>query len=454
MSFNIALTGIAAAQKDLDVTANNIANVNTTGFKESRAEFADVYASSVFSSGRTKNGDGVQTTMVAQQFHQGSLQFTNNSLDLAITGEGYFAMSQDLGAQDFTYTRAGAFKLDKDNFVVDAKGNYLQGFPVDEATGDTTSVSLSTSSALQIPDSSGSPRATTNVYSSFNLDSRADAPSIAFDPETSASYNSSTSTTVYDSLGEPHVLQFFFVKTDSAVTGNDNEWETYATLDGKSFSPAGLEETAAPFTPLSTFQFDSSGLPSSTDGVFNTGTTFNPLSVPGGAGAAAGLSDVLTNGASFPDDIDINWRDEAGTTNKVPTQYASRFEVKALDQDGATVGRLAGIDIGTDGKVVASYSNGDSTFLGQVAMVRFSNSQGLQQVGDTAWKKSLTSGEPIAGEPGSGTLGSINSSALEQSNVNLTNELVDLISAQRNFQANSRALEVNSTIQQNILQIR
>lgn len=454
MSFNIALTGIAAAQKDLDVTANNIANVNTTGFKESRAEFADVYASSVFSSGRTKNGDGVQTTMVAQQFHQGSLQFTNNSLDLAITGEGYFAMSQDLGAQDFTYTRAGAFKLDKDNFVVDAKGNYLQGFPVDEATGDTTSVSLSTSSALQIPDSSGSPRATTNVYSSFNLDSRADAPSIAFDPETSASYNSSTSTTVYDSLGEPHVLQFFFVKTDSAVTGNDNEWETYATLDGKSFSPAGLEETAAPFTPLSTFQFDSSGLPSSTDGVDNTGTTFNPLTVPGGAGAAAGLSDVLTNGASFPDDIDINWRDEAGTTNKVPTQYASRFEVKALDQDGATVGRLAGIDIGTDGKVVASYSNGDSTFLGQVAMVRFSNSQGLQQVGDTAWKKSLTSGEPIAGEPGSGTLGSINSSALEQSNVNLTNELVDLISAQRNFQANSRALEVNSTLQQAILQIR
>jgi len=454
MSFNIALTGLAAAQKDLDVTANNIANVNTTGFKESRAEFADVYASSVFSSGKTKNGDGVQTTMVAQQFHQGSLQFTNNSLDLAITGEGYFAMSQDLGAQDFTYTRAGAFKLDKDNFVVDAKGNYLQGFPVDEATGDTTSVSLSTSSAMQIPDSSGSPRATTNVYNSFNLDSRSSAPTITFDPEISASFNSSTSTTVYDSLGEPHVLQFFFVKTDSAVTGNDNEWETYATLDGKSFSPAGVEETTAPFTPLSTFQFDSSGLPSSTDGVSNTGTTFNPLTVPGGAGAAVGLSDILSNGASFPDDININWRDEAATTNKVPTQYASRFEVKALEQDGATVGRLAGIDIGTDGKVVASYSNGDSTFLGQVAMVRFSNSQGLSQVGDTAWKKSLTSGEPIAGEPGSGTLGSINSSALEQSNVNLTNELVDLISAQRNFQANSRALEVNSTLQQAILQIR
>jgi len=455
MSFNIALTGLAAAQKDLDVTANNIANVNTTGFKESRAEFADVYASSVFSSGKTKNGDGVRTTMVAQQFHQGSLSFTNNSLDLAITGEGYFAMANDLGAQDFTYTRAGAFKLNKDNFIVDASGNYLQGFPVDEATGDTTSVSLSTSSALQIPDASGSPRATTNVYSSFNLDSRATAPSVTpFDPETSASYNSSTSTTVYDSLGEPHILQFFFVKTDSAVTGNDNEWEVYATLDEKPFADNGTEQTVSPYTPISTFQFDSSGLPQSTGGTANTDATFNPLTLPNGVGAATGISDLLSNGASFPDDVTINWRDEAATTNKIPTQYASNFEVKALEQDGATVGRLSGIDIGTDGKIVASYSNGDTSFLGQVAMVRFSNSQGLQQVGNTAWKKSLTSGEPIAGEPGSGTLGSINSSALEQSNVNLTSELVDLISAQRNFQANSRALEVNSTLQQNILQIR
>ncbi|MCQ8877392.1 flagellar hook protein FlgE [Pseudoalteromonas shioyasakiensis] len=455
MSFNIALTGLAAAQKDLDVTANNIANVNTTGFKESRAEFADVYASSVFSSGKTKNGDGVRTTMVAQQFHQGSLQFTSNSLDLAITGEGYFAMSNDLGAQDFTYTRAGAFKLDKDNFIVDASGNYLQGFPVDEATGDTTSVSLSTSSALQIPDASGSPRATENVYSSFNLDSTADAPgsAIDFDPADNTTYNSSTSTTVYDSLGEPHVLQYFFVKEDPSVT--PNSWQVYGTLDGKMIDPTtGEEQTTVPYSPLITMGFDSSGLPSESDGVPNTSpNTFDEVVLP--ATGTTGLSSMLTNGASFPDTgVELNWRDEAGTANKVPTQFASNFEVKALEQDGATVGRLAGVDIGTDGKIVASYSNGDTSFLGQVAMVRFSNSQGLQQVGDTSWKKSLTSGEPIAGEPGSGTLGSINSSALEQSNVNLTNELVDLISAQRNFQANSRALEVNSTIQQSILQIR
>ncbi|ATC81534.1 flagellar hook protein FlgE [Pseudoalteromonas agarivorans DSM 14585] len=219
MSFNIALTGLAAAQKDLDVTANNIANVNTTGFKESRAEFADVYAASVFSAGKTKNGDGVQTTMVAQQFHQGSLQFTNNSLDLAITGEGYFAMTDDISSQDLTYTRAGAFKLNQDNFMVDAKGNYLQAFPVDESSGDTTSVSLSTTNPIQIPDSSGSPRATENVFLSFNLDATADATGLDFDPTSNGTYNSSTSTTVYDSLGEPHILQYFFVKEEDAASG-------------------------------------------------------------------------------------------------------------------------------------------------------------------------------------------------------------------------------------------
>ncbi|TMP77656.1 flagellar hook protein FlgE [Pseudoalteromonas phenolica] len=450
MSFNIALTGLASAQKDLDVTANNIANVNTTGFKESRAEFADVYASSVFSSGATKNGDGVQTTMVAQQFHQGSLKFTNNSLDLAITGDGYFALSEDIASQDYSYSRAGAFKLNKDNFVTDAKGNYLQGFPVDASTGTTTSLSLSTASPIQIPDASGSPRFTSNVYSSMNLDARGSQPTTApFSPTDSASYNSSTSTTIYDSLGEPHVFQLFFVKTATA-----NTWEVYGTLDEKPFNLNGQEAggtTGVAHTPLDTLDFTATGLPN----VAPPAVTFPDFQITGpNGGGGVGLSNLLLNGAQFPSDITMNWSDSANTSAKVPTQYASRFEVKALEQDGATVGRLAGIDIGTDGKVVASYSNGDTSFLGQVAMVRFSNSQGLSQVGGTAWKKSLTSGEPIPGEPGSGTLGTINSSALEQSNVNLTNELVDLISAQRNFQANSRALEVNSTLQQNILQIR
>lgn len=433
MSFGIALSGISAAQKDLDTTANNISNVNTTGFKESRAEFANVYATSIFSSGKTKVGDGVATSQVAQQFHQGALRFTNNSLDLAITGDGFFAMTPDLASRDMTFTRSGAFKLNKDNFITDSKGNFLQGFQTDPSTGNTTSVSLTTTTAIQIPDSAGAPRATSNVYVTMNLDSRLNTPAVTvFDPNDIATFNSSTSTTVYDSLGEAHVLGMYFVK--NATTAN--QWDTYFTLDGTNLAGVG----GSGVTGASLLSFDSSGQPASTNNV-----TLN------GGSATAGLTSLLNNGATFPN-MTIQWRDNSGT--KAPTQYASKFEVNNLEQDGATVGRLTGIDINSAGKVVASYSNGDSSFLGQIAVARFGNVQGLREVGNTAWKKSLDSGEPLAGEANTGTFGSIESSALETSNVNLTNELVDLISAQRNFQANSRALEVNSTLQQTVLQIR
>ncbi|MFT5161708.1 MAG: flagellar hook protein FlgE [Alteromonadaceae bacterium] len=435
MSFGIALSGIAAAQKDLDATANNISNVSTTGFKESRAEFANVYASSIFSSGKTKVGDGVATAQIAQQFHQGALQFTNNSLDLAITGDGFYAMTPELASRDMTFTRAGAFKLNKDNFIVDSQGNFLQGFQTDPGTGNTTSVSLTTTQPIQIPDSAGAPRSTTNIYLSMNLDSRLTPPLVTpFNPSDIATYSSSTSTTIYDSLGEAHVLGAYFAKTAVA-----NQWDVHYTIDGVNLSGVAGSGVAI---PAATINFTSDGQPNP-----------NPLpNTPFTGGPATGITNVLSNGAEFPVTMQFNYRDSAGT--KTPTQFASKFEVNNLEQDGATVGRLTGIDINASGKIVASYSNGDSSFLGQIAVARFGNVQGLRQVGNTAWKKSLDSGEPLAGEANTGTFGSINSSALEASNVNLTNELVNLIAAQRNFQANSRALEVNSTLQQTVLQIR
>jgi flagellar hook protein FlgE len=237
MSFNIALSGLAAAQKDLDTTANNIANVNTTGFKESRAEFADVYATSIFASGRTKVGDGVTTAVVAQQFSQGSLQFTNNSLDLAITGEGFFALTPDIQSQDMTYTRAGAFKLNKDNFIVDNKGNFLQGFAVDPVTGENQSVSLSTTQPISIPTSAGAPRATNNIFLSMNLDSRELATDgVPFDATDRATYNHSTSVTVYDSLGESHTVTTYFRKTTTVPPANA-EWESFVVWDDVTGSP-------------------------------------------------------------------------------------------------------------------------------------------------------------------------------------------------------------------------
>lgn len=429
MSFNIALSGISAAQKDLDTTANNIANVNTTGFKESRAEFADVYAASVFQSSKTKVGDGVRTAAVAQQFQQGALQFTNNSLDMAITGEGFFVMSSEIGARDYTYTRAGAFKLDNNNFIVDNNGNYLQGYPVDSSTGSTTSVSLSTTGPIQIPNTAGAPSATRDVFVTMNLDSRVELPSNpTFDPTDRATYNNTTSTTIYDSLGQAHVMSVYFVRQAPL---DENSWEVHTTFDGE-IVPGGS----------SSLSFLSSGLPDETN--------FNDISVD-----VATLNGMLNNGASFGtagQNFNLRFRDEAGT--RAPTQYASTFEVGSLTQNGSTVGRLTGLDINASGKIMATYSNGDQQYLAQVSMVRFANPQGLSQAGNTSWKASLASGEALAGEPNTGTFGSVQSSSLEQSNVNLTTELVDLITAQRNFQANSRALEVNSSLQQSILQIR
>lgn len=433
MSFTIALSGLAAAQKDIDTTANNIANVNTTGFKESRAEFADVYAASVFSSNKTKVGDGVATSKVAQQFSQGSLKFTNNSLDLAITGDGFFAVAPEIGNRDYSYTRAGAFKLDKNNFISDNNGGFLQGFPVNPATGETTSVSLSTTSPIQIPNTAGAPRATQNVFLTMNLDSRQQPkanPLPVFDATNSATYNNQTSTTVYDSLGEPHILSMYFRRTNPVT---DNDWEVYAVLD---------DNTGTPFTlPAATpvLDFDLNGNPQT-------------IPMPSLVMPKATLDGLLANGAQFTTDVSINFTDPAGTKN--PTQYSSKFELGSLDGDGTTVGRLTSVDIDASGKVMASYSNGDQTYLAQVAMVKFANPQGLTQSGNTSWRQSLMSGEALAGEANSGTFGAINSSALESSNVNLTNELVDLIAAQRNFQANSRALEVNSTLQNTVLQIR
>jgi flagellar hook protein FlgE len=433
MSFNVALSGLNAAQKDLDVTSNNIANVNTVGFKESRAEFADVYASSLLASGKTKVGDGVLTSEVAQQFSQGSIQFTNNSLDLAITGNGFFATVPELGSLETSYTRAGQFKLNDDNFVVNSEGGHLLGFPIN-VDGTSASVSLSTASPILIPTSSGAPTQSSEVDIRMNLPAGETSPSATFDPEDPLTFNNSTSVTIYDSLGDSHVMTYYFVKAAA------NEWNMFTAIDEQMIDVDGGPVTGAGVTGA-TLKFDTSGDFISQDPALIQ-------TVPLG-------STILSNGADSTQQIVVDFNlDATGPNPNEPTQFASNFEVTALSQDGLAVGRLTGIDIGNDGLVRATYSNGTSEPLARITMVNFANEQGLQQIGGTSWKESITSGEPLAGEAGSGTFGSINSSALEQANVNLTTELVDLISAQRNFQANSRALEVDNQLNQTILQIR
>lgn len=469
MSFNIALSGIGAAQKDLDTTANNIANVNTVGFKESRAEFGDVYAASLLASGKTKVGDGVLTQEVSQQFSQGSLKFTTNSLDLAITGNGFFATKQDPASNDLSYTRAGQFKLNKDNFVVNSAGDHLLAFPVN-ADGTSASTALSTAQPLRIPDSSGAPKATSEVKLKFNLPASAAVKDPAlFDPTDQGTYNHSTSVTIYDSLGESHTQTYYFLK-DSSTTGssdNNNDWLVMTAVDNKlvNFSQAdGTPSPAVVTAPAAGVNSAGTGANRVWAGrlTFTNGGDFKELEGSNAANIASGKistnalgNTILTNGSDDTQRISIDFNlNTTGATPDEPTQFASNFEVTQAEQDGLAVGRLTGVEIGADGLVQAKYSNGTSRPIGRVALARFSNVQGLTQIGNSSWKESIDSGEALGGEATTGTFGKINSSALEQSNVNLTTELVDMIIAQRNFQANSRALEVNNSLNQTVLNIR
>jgi len=454
MSFNIALSGVSAAQRDLDTTANNIANVNTVGFKESRAEFGDVYAQSLLAGGKTKVGDGVITQEVAQQFSQGSLQFTNNALDLAITGNGFFATVPGLESRDFSYTRAGMFKLDSSNFVVNSNGDNLLGFPVN-ADGTSSSVALSTTEPVSIPDSSGSPTATSQVKLTMNLPAGDGTKTPAFfDPDDTSTYNAATSVTVFDSLGDSHVQTFYFLKDNTP--GNENQWLGVTYIDDQPLADGaqGTTNTVGATSlgaaiPAFRLEFSSGGdFQAMTDSAGNALVLGDAISVPLGAG-------ILGNGSDPTQTITTNFvLDANAAVNGEPTQFASTFEVTSLEQDGLAVGRLTGIAIDSDGLVRATYSNGTSEPIIRVALVRFANDQGLNQQSNTQWQESIRSGEALAGEATTGTFGDINSSALEQANVNLTTELIDLIIAQRNFQANSRALEINNQLNQTVLNIR
>ncbi len=463
MSLNISISGINAAQKHLDVTANNIANVNTIGFKGSRAEFSDVYSSSIYTDTRTLVGNGVQTASVSQQFSQGSVNTTSNTLDLAIKGDGFFVLSPDSDSLDRTYTRAGAFRCDEEGYVTNSQGSYLQVYDVN-ADGTVKSISLDSTHALKIPDTAGSPEETTIVESSMTLPANADYQNVgAFDPNDSDTFAASTSVKIYDSLGQSHTATYYFVKdadqenaAETDTTGA-NTWRMFVFIDDKPVDIQGgntidfdasspMSATCPDGLSCATLVFDSEGN-IKTDANNNiTGmipARINTIELGQGADRAG----VIPAGANQTQVIEFAF-DElhmfGGTT----------FSVDSIGQNGSTVGQLTSVEIDDKGLVSASYSNGTSVSLGMVAMANFSNPQGLTQVGDTSWRASLESGTAIPSQANVGTVGSIQSSALEASNTDLASQLVELISAQRNYQANSRALEVNNTVMDSILNIR
>ncbi len=651
MDFNAALSGLKATSNELSVVSNNIANVSTTGFKESRAEFADIYANSAFGVAGSAIGSGVLLSGVQQQFSQGQIEFSNNNLDLAISGQGFFVLS-DKGA--ISFTRAGTFGVDKTGFIVNNQNHRLQGYLADKS-GNITGAQ----GDLQLSNANLPPLPTSTVNVNVNFDATAKPPTTNFvtgfspvQPPDPSSFNTSTSTTIYDSLGNSHVMTSYFVKAHE-----QNTWRVYVGIDGVDVTPPatptpvgpppiqyGPGQTPAPYTIV----FSSSGayvqnnpvnhptyygpgpVVSTTPGLVNSGTlstlnlndlningvpieassqsfdivsttdnaasaialasainqntqlhgvtasvnptvvslgvpTFGNLAAgdltingagiigvsgnigqllglinaqtpttgvvatqPGGAGTAVVLTandgrniqgittGTAASGADFTtfqlaggvalnevergtlnlsttsnqpiiiaganpnhagfvsgpqagivqnssDVINIpNWTPTGGALGpqavaldfSSSTQYGAPFSVLALNQNGYSTGRLSGVDIDSSGIILAKYSNGQSLALGEVALANFGKVQGLSPIGNTTWVDTFASGTALIGAPGTADLGVIQAGALEGSNVELTDELVNLILAQRNFQANAQSIRTADAVTQTIINIR
>ena len=421
MGFAQGVSGLNASANNLDVIGNNIANSGTVGFKSGSVMFADVYAGS-------RVGLGTQAAGVSQNFSAGVVQTTSRALDVAIVnGDGFFRLVSAGG--ELAYSRNGQFNIDKGGYIVNSGGLQLTGYGV----GVNGEVSGGTPTALQLPTTAMAPKVTQNVAAQFNLDSRSAVPTATpFDANNSASFNYSNSVTVYDSLGNSHELATYFVKT------GPNAFDTYATADGWPLNSSGAKVAPAA---------SSSTTPSSGGAALATGglgfSTTGALS-SGGKISLAGLD--FGNGAapmSFTVDV-------AGTT-----QFGNANDVKKLSQDGFTSGSLVGFVINKDGTVTGKYSNEQGKTLGQVALSSFVNPNGLQSKGDNVFSETSASGQPLTGKPGAGTkLGSLASGALEASNVDLTSELVNLIIAQRTYQANAQTVKTQDQVMQTLVNLR
>ncbi len=435
MPFNTAISGLSAANKDLNVVGNNIANANTIGFKSSRAEFSDIYQSSLNGEALLNNvGSGVKTDKVNQLFTQGNISATGNNLDLTIDGKGFFILDDGGKTQ---YTRAGIFGLDSSSALVANSGAKIQGYSASNAGVLSTNISDLTlhQSALQ-------PRQTTEIILAANLDSSSITPPdvSSFDAENPNSYNYSASTNILDSLGNSHSLVSYFSKTSTA-----NQWKLYAKVDGLDVgdpvAKAGLP-TLASYNIL----FNSDGTIDTKNSDLAQISYWNPVDATGkDNGALKG-----SPGENFPNVEPFAHSNFSIDLSKL-TQTASDFSIVNNQQNGFPSGQLQNLEVSQDGIISGQYSNGQSRVLGQLALAKFSNEQGLRSVGNTAWISTLESGDAIVGVANSEGMGALHSGSLESSNVDLSNELISLIVAQRNFQANAKTIQAEDEVAQAII---
>ncbi|MFA9276159.1 MAG: flagellar hook protein FlgE [Candidatus Aquirickettsiella gammari] len=443
MGFQQGLSGLNAASKSLDVIGNNIANANTVGFKMAQTQFADVYANSLSGAGAAGAGIGVRLQTVAQLFTQGNITSTNNPLDVAINGAGFFRMSNN-GA--ITYSRNGQFSLDKEGYMVNAQGSKLTGYSADLngvlSTGSALPLNINTS---DIP-----PKETDIVTGLLNLDSRALVPGtqvpvasppvivpVVFNIADPLSYNNATSVSVFDSLGNSHVLQTFFVRRDPIATpptiaGATAEWDVFAAADGIMIpAPPAVQ------APIGKIGFNNLGkLVGATPAFAATDPNALAIAVPAPTGAITPISTTIKY-------------DLTGST-----QFGSSFSVNSIKQDGYTSGKLSKFNTAKDGTIVGSYTNGKTSVLGQVVLANFTNPNGLQSLGDNQWTETNASGAALVGPPGTGSLGLLTSNSTEDSNTDLTGELVNMITAQRVYQANAQTIKTIDQILQTLVNLR
>jgi flagellar hook protein FlgE len=438
MSFQQGLSGLNAASKNLDVIGNNIANSGTYGAKSSRAEFSDVYAAALNGAGQNQIGIGTSLQAVAQQFTQGNITTTENPMDLAINGGGFFQVSD--GVNPTRYSRNGQFKVSKDGFVVNNDGLKLMGYPANGAGV----IQPGTAQPLQLPTGGIPPAVTSEVKVEFNLDSRlpttapAGGTGTGLDLSDSATYNNATSMTVYDAKGQDVAVTFYFQKAATAADGSDT-WNVYATANGTPFdtdsagAPIAMDAFGNPTTPFTTLTFPPTG------GAPTSPTTPVSMNIPAATSARGNATLAIPN-----IQLDLTGASENG----------SSFAVTNLTQDGYAPGQLTGIQVANNGIVQARYSNGQSKPAGQVELASFRNPQGLQTMGGNVWIRTVASGDAVVGVPGDGNMGALQSGALEESNVDLTAELVNMVTAQRAYQANAQTIKTQDQVLQTIVNLR
>lgn len=432
MSFQQGLSGLNATSKSLDVIGNNIANANTYGAKISRAEFSDMYAAALNGAGVNNVGIGVNLASVSQQFTQGNITTTGNAMDLAINGAGFFQVTD--GVNPTMYSRNGQFKVDREGYIVNNEKLKLMGYPAD----GTGTIQPGLAEPLQLPTAGISPKVTSDMEIEFNLDadSAITAPASTVTPQIDFTdkdtYNNATSVTIYDSKGQDVALSYYYQKA------SNNTWNVYVTANGE---PVHTDASGNP-VKWQTLTFDN---------------TTGKLSSPSPADA---LDLTIEN------ELIITDPDTGVETSRIvvplattvdfsgATQYDQSFGVTNLTQDGYAAGQLTSIAIEADGIVLARYSNGQSKPAGQLELANFRNPQGLQPMGGNVWASTYASGDPVVGVPSEGNMGVIQAGALEESNIDLTGELVNMITAQRIYQANAQTIKTQDQVMQTLVNMR